>query len=142
MFKLDQAAAWLQGRLVGDGGVQVQRVHSDTRTLQPGDLFVALKGDRFDANDFLAEAQAKGAVAALANRHRLPNGMPGVEVEDTKVALGQLASGWRPRFALPLIAVTGSNGKTTVTQMIASILRAWRPQDALATQGNLNNDIG
>ncbi|MEJ5990581.1 UDP-N-acetylmuramoyl-tripeptide--D-alanyl-D-alanine ligase [Ramlibacter sp. PS3R-8] len=142
MFTLDQAAGWLGGRIVGDGGVQVLRVHTDTRTLQAGDLFVALKGDRFDANDFLADARAKGAVAAIAQPGRLPAGMPGIEVADSKIALGNLARAWRKQFKLPLIAVTGSNGKTTVTQMIASILRAWHPEMHLATQGNLNNDIG
>ncbi|HET8744789.1 MAG TPA: UDP-N-acetylmuramoyl-tripeptide--D-alanyl-D-alanine ligase [Ramlibacter sp.] len=142
MFQLQQAAEWTAGRLVGDGAVEIQRVHSDTRTLQPGDLFVALKGERFDANDFLADAQAKGAVAAIAQPDRLPAGMPGVEVEDSKLALGELAHAWRTQYKLPLIAVTGSNGKTTVTQMIASILRAWQPEGHLATQGNLNNDIG
>jgi UDP-N-acetylmuramoyl-tripeptide--D-alanyl-D-alanine ligase len=143
MMTLQQAAGWIAGAmLVGDGSVPVDRVHSDTRTLQAGDLFVALQGERFDANDFLAEARQKGAVAAIANRGRLPAGMPGIEVDDTKLALGQLASGWRSQFNLPLIAVTGSNGKTTVTQMVASILRAWQPQNMLATQGNLNNDIG
>ena len=142
MFNLQRAAAWVQGRLVGDGAVEVQRVHTDTRTLQPGDLFVALKGDHFDANDFIAEARDKGAVAAIAHHGRLPAGFPGFEVADAKLALGQLAHGWRGQFALPLIAVTGSNGKTTVTQMVASILRAWQPDAHLATQGNLNNDIG
>ena len=117
-------------------------MHSDTRTLQPGDLFVALKGERFDANDMLGEAQARGAVAAIAHRGRLPAGLPGIEVDDSKLALGSLAAGWRAQFGLPLIAVTGSNGKTTVTQMIASILRAWQPDATLATQGNLNNEIG
>lgn len=142
MFNLQQAAAWVRGTLVGDGAVQVQRVHTDTRTLQGGDLFVALKGDRFDANDFIEEARGKGAVAAIAHRGRLPAGMPGIEVDDGKLALGALANAWRRQYALPLIAVTGSNGKTTVTQMIASILRAWQPDAHLATQGNLNNDIG
>jgi UDP-N-acetylmuramoyl-tripeptide--D-alanyl-D-alanine ligase len=142
MFDIQQAAAWTGGRLVGDGSVQVQRVHTDTRSLQPGDLFVALKGDRFDANDFIAEARTKGAVAAIAHAGRLPAGMPGIEVDDSKLALGKLANAWRKRFTLPLIAVTGSNGKTTVTQMVASILRAWQPDAHLATQGNLNNDIG
>jgi UDP-N-acetylmuramoyl-tripeptide--D-alanyl-D-alanine ligase len=143
MFTLAQALPWIPaGRLAGDGGVTVQRVHTDTRTLQPGDLFVAIRGERYDANDFLAEAQAKGAVAAIAHRGRLPSGFPGIEVDDAKLALGSLASGWRSQFNLPLIAVTGSNGKTTVTQMIASILRAWQPDAMLATQGNLNNDIG
>jgi UDP-N-acetylmuramoyl-tripeptide--D-alanyl-D-alanine ligase len=142
MFDLKLAAAWVRGDLVGDGAVQVQRVHTDTRTLQPGDLFVALKGDNFDANDFIAEARNKGAVAAIAQPGRLPAGFPGIEVEDSKQALGRLARWWRKQYTLPLIAVTGSNGKTTVTQMIASILRAWQPDAHLATQGNLNNDIG
>jgi UDP-N-acetylmuramoyl-tripeptide--D-alanyl-D-alanine ligase len=143
MFTLAQALQWIPGgKLAGDGSVPVQRVHSDTRTLQPGDLFVALRGERFDANDFLQEARGKGAVAAIAHRGRLPAGFPGIEVDDSKQALGSLAAGWRAQFQLPLIAVTGSNGKTTVTQMIAAILAAWQPQAMLATQGNLNNDIG
>lgn len=142
MFPLHLAAAWVRGDLVGDGGVQIERVHTDTRTLQPGDLFVALQGDRFDANDFIGEARDKGAVAAIAHRGRLPAGFPGIEVEDSKLALGKLARWWRKQFELPLIAVTGSNGKTTVTQMVASILRAWQPDHYLATQGNLNNEIG
>jgi len=143
MMTLAQALQWIPGgKLSGDGGVAIASVHSDTRTLQPGDLFVALKGENFDANDFVGEARAKGAVAAIAHRGRLPAGMPGIEVDDTKLALGHLAAGWRSQFDLPLIAVTGSNGKTTVTQMIASILRAWQPRNMLATQGNLNNDIG
>jgi UDP-N-acetylmuramoyl-tripeptide--D-alanyl-D-alanine ligase len=147
MFSLAQALAWLPGaRLAGDGAVAVQRVHTDTRSLQPGDLFVALRGERFDAHDFLAQARASGAVAALcefgAADRLTAAGLPGLLVPDTRLALAALASGWRAQFSLPLIAVTGSNGKTTVTQMIAAILRAWKPQCYLATQGNLNNDIG
>jgi len=143
MFTLAQAHAWLPGSVLhGDPGTPVARVHTDTRTLQPGDLFVALKGERFDANDFLAQARQQGAAAALAHRGRLPAGMPGLEVDDCRLALGLLAAAWRAQFELPLIAVTGSNGKTTVTQMVASILRAWQPGACLATQGNFNNDIG
>jgi UDP-N-acetylmuramoyl-tripeptide--D-alanyl-D-alanine ligase len=143
MFTLAQALAWIPGgTLAGHGAVALERVHSDTRTLQPGDLFVALKGERFDANDLLAEAQHKGAAAAIAHRGKLPPSFPGIEVDDTRLALGSLAAGWRAQFALPVIAVTGSNGKTTVTQMIASILLAWQPDAMLATQGNFNNDIG
>ena len=147
MFSLQQALAWLPGaRLVGDGAVAVQRVHTDTRSLQPGDLFVALRGERFDAHDFLAQARTQGAVAALCDADAADRlaaaGLPGLLVPDTRLALAALASGWRAQFKLPLIAVTGSNGKTTVTQMIAAILRAWKPQAYLATQGNLNNDIG
>ena len=147
MMTLQQAQAWIPGaQLVGAAATPLQRVHSDTRTLQPGDLFVALKGERFDANDLLAAAQEKGAAAVLCHAQALPQltqwGLPGLVVADTLLALGQLASGWRAQFTLPLIAVTGSNGKTTVTQMIASILRAAAGDAALATAGNFNNDIG
>jgi UDP-N-acetylmuramoyl-tripeptide--D-alanyl-D-alanine ligase len=128
--------------LVGDGATPVARVHSDTRSLQPGDLFVALRGERFDAHDFLAQAQAAGAAAALAERGLAEAGLPGLQVDDTQKALEALAAGWRRRFVLPLVAVAGSNGKTTVTQMVASILRAWQGEAALATEGNLNNHIG
>ena len=147
MLTLAQALAWLPGaQLAGDGTVAVQRVHTDTRSLQPGDWFVALRGERFDAHDFLAQARASGAVAALcefgAADRLAAAGLPGLLVPDTRLALAALASAWRAQFSLPLIGVTGSNGKTTVTQMIAAILRAWKPQANLATLGNLNNDIG
>ena len=142
-MRLAQAHALLPASaLIGDGGVAIRRVHSDTRTLQPGDLFVALKGERFDAHDFLGQAKAAGAVAALAERGLAEAGLPGLQVSDTRHALGDLAAAWRKRCHLPLIAVTGSNGKTTVTQMIASILSAWLDTAAFSTQGNLNNDIG
>jgi UDP-N-acetylmuramoyl-tripeptide--D-alanyl-D-alanine ligase len=129
-------------RITGTLPQSITRVHTDTRSLQSGDLFVALKGERFDAHDFLPQAQAQGAVAAIAHTGLAAAGLPGVEVPDTRLALGELARLWREQFALPLIAVTGSNGKTTVTQMVASILRAQAGEGALATQGNLNNDIG
>ena len=147
MMTLQQVLGWISSAghpstLVGDGHVQIKRVHTDTRSLQAGDLFVALKGERFDANDFLAQAITMGAVAAIAHHGLAVAGLPGLEVNDSKQALGQLAAGWRSQFELPLIAVTGSNGKTTVTQMIASILRACWQGEAFSTQGNLNNDIG
>ena len=143
MMRLAQAQALLPGAvLVGDGDTLFTRVHSDTRTLQPGDLFVALKGENFDAHDFLADARRAGAVAALAERGLQAAGLPGLQVDDALAALQQLAAAWRTRFTLPLIAVTGSNGKTTVTQMIAAILRAAFGDAAFATQGNLNNHIG
>jgi len=142
MLTLHEAAALLPGAtLVGSGSVAFDRVASDTRTLRSGDLFVALRGERFDGHDFIAAARAAGAVAALAE-HGLGAAMPGLQVADTRVALQQLAAAWRARFALPLVAVTGSNGKTTVTQMVASILRAAHGEAAFATQGNLNNHIG
>jgi UDP-N-acetylmuramoyl-tripeptide--D-alanyl-D-alanine ligase len=151
MLTLRQAMAWLGGaRLVADAAgadeVSFRRVHTDTRTIEAGDLFVALRGERFDANDFLAEARAKGAVAAIcqgdADERLRAAGLPGLVVPDARRALAELATGWRAQFKLPLIAVTGSNGKTTVTQMIAAIFQAFKPKAFLATQGNLNNDIG
>jgi len=147
VMTLQQAWALLQpriptARLVGDGATPLARVHTDTRTLQPGDLFVALKGERFDANAFLADARAGGAAAAIAHGGLEGAGLPGIEVPDSLAALGALATAWRAQLPLPLIGVTGSNGKTTVTQMIASILRAWQGEAAFATQGNFNNDIG
>jgi len=148
---LQQVAAWLtsaqQVGLRGLPDLAICRVHTDTRTLQAGDLFVALRGERFDANAFLAEAKARGAVAAIcqgdaAAAQLAQAGLPGLVVPDARLALAQLATRHRAQFALPLIAVTGSNGKTTVTQMIAAILRAAQGDATLATQGNLNNDIG
>jgi len=122
---LGEAAAMVPGAaLVGDGARAFERVHTDTRTLRAGDLFVALKGERFDAHDFLPQARAAGAVAAMATFGIAEAGLDGLVVRDSLLALQQLATGWRRRFAGPVIAVTGSNGKTTVTQMVASILRA------------------
>ena len=144
MMTLAQAHALLPGSvLVGDGAVEIGRVHSDTRSVQAGDLFVALIGENFDGTDFLPQAQSAGAVAALATCGFEASGLPGLRVPDPQLALVQLAVAWRSQFDLPLIAVTGSNGKTTVTQMIAAILRAWvGPAAALATEGNYNNEIG
>lgn len=143
MMRLCQASTWLPGaRLVGDPQTMLVRVHTDTRSLQPGDLFVALSGVRFDAHDFLPQAKAAGAAGAIVKNGLVAAGLAGLEVPDTQTALSQLAQGWRSQFALPLIAVTGSNGKTTVTQMLASILSAWHPQAMWATRGNLNNHIG
>ena len=142
MMTLAQAHALLpDSTLVGDAAIEVERVHSDTRTLRAGDLFVALRGEHFDGHDFLAAAKAQGAVAALAERGLGPE-LPGLLVADTLLALQQLAAAWRARLHLPLIAVTGSNGKTTVTQMVAAILHAWHGDGGLATAGNLNNHIG
>ncbi len=141
-----QPAQWV-GAEPAHAAPPVLRVHTDSRSIAPGDLFVALRGERFDANDFLADARARGAVVAIAQGEtaavRLAGaGLPGWVVPDARLALGQIARNWRAQFVLPLIGVTGSNGKTTVTQMIASILRVWAGEAALATQGNLNNDIG
>jgi UDP-N-acetylmuramoyl-tripeptide--D-alanyl-D-alanine ligase len=147
MMSLRQAADLLATRhiactLVGDEQTPINRVHTDTRTVAAGDLFVALRGERFDAHEFLPQAKAAGATAAIAEHGLAESGLSGLIVQDAKRALGELAAAWRAQFDLPLIAVTGSNGKTTVTQMIASILKALSPEHSLATQGNLNNDIG
>jgi UDP-N-acetylmuramoyl-tripeptide--D-alanyl-D-alanine ligase len=144
---LNLALSWLShAHGVALTGVVADRVHTDSRSLQAGDLFVALRGERFDGNAFIAQAKAQGAVAVLCEASgeavALAHGLPALVVPDARIALGELAAGWRAQFDLPLIAVTGSNGKTTVTQMIASILRAHAGQDALSTQGNFNNDIG
>jgi len=143
MMTLAECLAMVPGAtLVGDGARAFERVHTDTRTLRAGDLFVALKGERFDAHDFLPQARAAGAVAAIGTRGVAEAGLDGLLVPDSLAALQALAAGWRRRFAGPVIAVTGSNGKTTVTQMIASILRAAHADAAHATAGNLNNHIG
>ena len=150
MMPLLLAVHWLDGVvLYGDEGceeLEVLRVHTDTRSVERGDLFLALKGDKFDANTLLHEACARGAVALICHAGlpaaAYPEEVPRIVVRDTRAALAQLATGWRGDFSLPLIAVTGSNGKTTVTQMLASILHAAVGDAALATQGNFNNDIG
>jgi UDP-N-acetylmuramoyl-tripeptide--D-alanyl-D-alanine ligase len=144
MTTLARAHELLPGStLVGDGATSFARVHSDTRSLRAGDLYVALRGERFDGHAFLGQARAAGAVAALAEEGIAEAGLAGLQVADSRVALGALAGAWRGRMTdLALIVVTGSNGKTTVTQMIASTLRAWQGSAALATEGNYNNDIG
>ncbi|KIG08196.1 UDP-N-acetylmuramoyl-tripeptide--D-alanyl-D-alanine ligase [Caballeronia concitans] len=147
MFTLREAAALIPGAVViGDESIAIARVVTDSRAVQAGDLFVAVKGDRFDAHDFLDQVAKSGAAAALVSRE-LRNSdawpLPVVKVKDTRAALGALAHGWRKRYAMPLVAVTGSNGKTTVKEMIASIFAASVGEDArLATAGNFNNDIG
>jgi UDP-N-acetylmuramoyl-tripeptide--D-alanyl-D-alanine ligase len=138
MMTLKMIMSWLDnGHLCGDDTLSIKRVNTDTRTLRSGDLFVALQGEHFDGNNFLHQAKLAGATAAIANR-----GLDGIQVADTKYALGRIAAGWRSQFKLPLVAVTGSNGKTTVTQMLASIMREYKGEASLATTGNLNNDIG
>ena len=118
-------------------------VSTDTRQVGAGQLFVALRGERFDAHDFLDQAVAQGAVAlVVSDPARVPAGVPALVVADTRRALGQMAAAWRRRFAIPVLAVTGSNGKTTTKEMIAAILRAQYGDGVLATRGNLNNDIG
>ena len=130
----------------------IKAVRTDSRSVVAGDLFIALKGEKFDGTAFLAQAQAQGAVAVLFEASHPEQGehlqhlnnvtVPAFCVPNARAALGSLAAQWRRQFAPALIGVTGSNGKTTVTQMIASVLRTDTAAPSLSTQGNLNNDIG
>lgn len=131
-------AEWAGGRLHGEDA-PVRGVAIDSRRIAPGELFVALPGNRVDGHDFVAAAAAAGAAGALVAR-RQPVDLPQIEVADPRRALGAIAAAWRARFDLPLVAVTGSNGKTTVKEMIAAILSRRGP--TLVTEGNLNNDLG
>lgn len=125
-----------------DARVGFSSVSTDSRTLQSGALFVALSGERFDGHDHVMSARQRGAVAALVER-RVDADVSQLVVADSKRAFGIAAGVWRSRFSVPMIAVAGSNGKTTVTQMIAAILSAAHGEkNRLATHGNLNNDIG
>ncbi|MFL9917434.1 UDP-N-acetylmuramoyl-tripeptide--D-alanyl-D-alanine ligase [Paraburkholderia fungorum] len=144
MFSLREAAALIPGATVlGDDSVLFERVSTDSRSAGPGDLFVAIKGDRFDAHDFLPEVASRNVAAVLVSRTPDALRVPALRVTDTRVGLGALARGWRRKFSMPLVAVTGSNGKTTVKEMIAAIFAAAVGADArLATAGNFNNDIG
>ncbi|AAZ96068.1 UDP-N-acetylmuramoylalanyl-D-glutamyl-2,6-diaminopimelate-D-alanyl-D-alanyl ligase [Thiobacillus denitrificans ATCC 25259] len=143
MMRLSEAAAMLGVPLPG-ADAEVVRVTTDSRTLRPGDLFVALRGERFDGGAFAAQALQQGAAGVVLDRAQAPDLAQALRVDDTRLALGRLAQAWRQRFAIPLVAITGSNGKTTVKEMLAAILRVEAGDAAavLHTEGNLNNDIG
>ena len=142
-LRLGDAAKWIEGaRTIGDASVCIERVHTDSRSVEVGDLFVALQGEHFDAHAFLQQVSQSGASAAMVAFGKADAHLACIEVPDTRKGLGQLAKGWRSQMHIPVIAVTGSNGKTTVTQMLSSILRCAWGDGALATQGNLNNEIG
>ncbi len=144
MMDLDALAAATGGIAAGDR-VGFTGVCTDSRVIAPGDLFVALAGENFDGHDYVPQAIGRGAAAALvARRVGSEREIPQVVVKDTRKALGSLGAAWRSRFSLPVVAVTGSNGKTTVKEMLASILAVHcdGSGDVLATEGNLNNDIG
>jgi len=136
--RLSEVAAACAGTLTGTDR-EFTRVIHDTRRLAAEDLFVAIRGEHVDGHDFLPQAQRVGAAGALVQR-RVDSPLPQVLVADTRKALGAFAGYWRRRFQLPVVGVTGSSGKTTVKEMIASILRL--SGETLATHGNLNNDIG
>lgn len=138
MAQLSQVAQWLRAELNG-ADAPFSSVSTDSRQLQPGALFVALKGERFDAHDHLEAAVQAGAAGAIVAR-QVPVGLPQILVSDTLKALQALAQRWRLQFSAPVIGVTGSNGKTTVKQMLAAVLGT--QGEVLATEGNLNNHIG
>lgn len=137
-WRLAQIAEWSDGRLVG-ADVEITDVTTDTRRSNPGALFVALAGPNFDGHDFI-RGPGDPAVAAVMVQHAVAEGHPRIEVDDTLVGLARFASGWRACVGACVIALTGSNGKTTVKEMLASILS--NVGDTLATKGNLNNHIG
>ncbi|MFN7087368.1 MAG: UDP-N-acetylmuramoyl-tripeptide--D-alanyl-D-alanine ligase [Burkholderiales bacterium] len=147
MMDTAEAARALDAELHG-GSIAFDAVSIDSRAVKRGDLFVALKGARFDGHSFVAQAAAAGAAAAMVEAPQAAagaarSGLPLIVVSDTRLALGRLGAYWRSKFTMPLVALTGSSGKTTVKEMLAAILRAASADDAvLATRGNLNNDIG
>ena len=144
-MSLAEAAAAISGRVSGAGaGLSFAGVSTDSRTIGRGELFIAIRGERFDGHQFLAVAKERGAAGALVDeRFKGEAPLPIIVVDDTRRGLGRLGKHWRLRFAPALIAITGSNGKTTTKEMLAAILRAHAGDaGALATAGNLNTDIG
>ncbi|MBU3555879.1 UDP-N-acetylmuramoyl-tripeptide--D-alanyl-D-alanine ligase [Polynucleobacter sp. UB-Piko-W3] len=150
MTTLAQVHAMLPGSLLLNisaqdaQSVNISRIGTDSRQIDAKELFIALSGERFDAHDFLSDVAKAGAVGALvSNKDRCPTNLPAILVNDTRIGLGALAKAWRANHPIPLALVTGSNGKTTVKEMIASIFRATVGEaHTLVTKGNLNNDIG
>jgi UDP-N-acetylmuramoyl-tripeptide--D-alanyl-D-alanine ligase len=147
MMDLQQAARAIVGTLRG-ANVPFTGVSADSRTVAPGELFVALRGPRFDGHAFVPAAAERGAAAALVEAAWAEGAgaapLPLLVVQDTRLALGRLAHAWRERFSIPLVALTGSSGKTTVKEMLAAVLAeaASSTEAVLATRGNLNNDVG
>jgi UDP-N-acetylmuramoyl-tripeptide--D-alanyl-D-alanine ligase len=144
MLDLKEAARALNGQLLGENA-RFGGVTTDSRQMKPGDLLVAIRGERFDGHVFVADALENGAAGAIADARGAEQieARPLIVVANTRLALGRLAAHWRAQWQGMLVAVTGSNGKTTVKEMIAAILRAHAGADSvLATTGNLNNDIG
>jgi UDP-N-acetylmuramoyl-tripeptide--D-alanyl-D-alanine ligase len=142
---LDTICRQINGELMGDNRVVVNGISTDSRLISPGSLFVALKGENFDGHDYVAQAFAKGAAAAVVERNETwtPESLRGkglIKVPDTLLGLQKIAACWRTNFAIPLIAITGSVGKTTTKDLIASCLGI--TYNTLKTQGNYNNDIG
>lgn len=145
MFTVKEIAAAIGGKIIGPMERKVSGVSTDSRTAIPGELFIPLKGGKFDGHDYLAALFDKGVTVALVDEKRAGGFNPPVEatlieVPDTLVALGDLASSYRKRFSLPVVGITGSNGKTTTKEMLAAIFDSHG--EGLKTSGNLNNLIG
>ncbi len=138
---LSQIQQWVDGSQITKDAL-FDGICTDTRKLKTGSLFVALKGEHFDAHDFLPALVDQGIAAVVAEHLPKAYPLPALIVPDTRIAIGQIAKGWRKLFNIPVVGVTGSNGKTTTKEMIASILRGAFQDDVLVTTGNLNNDIG
>ena len=137
-MRLSEAATFLGGELIGDD-LEFFSVSTDTRTLQAGDVYVALKGPRFNGHQHVAEAREKGAKALIVSES-IKDSQPKIQVKNTLLALGQLASAWMHQFDPVTVAVTGSCGKTSVKEMLMNILS--QQGNTLATEGNFNNEIG
>ena len=135
---LASAAESMRGTLHGADRV-FDGVSTDTRTISHGELFFALSGPNFNGGEFVAEAADKGAAGAVV-ASQVPCDLAQISVADTRLALGRLGATWRQQHAATVVAVTGSNGKTTLKEMIAACLSQAEP--TIATAGNLNNDIG
>ncbi|MBI4357379.1 MAG: UDP-N-acetylmuramoyl-tripeptide--D-alanyl-D-alanine ligase [Gammaproteobacteria bacterium] len=147
IISLSEASLFLRAKMIGKNAT-FQGVSTDTRTLEAGSLFVAISGEHFEGHDFINEAEQKGAACVMVSRP-VKTALPVCEVLDTREGLLQLALFWRRRFEIPVIGVTGSCGKTTVKEMIASILATSLRGEAkdtgdsvLRSQGNFNNEIG
>jgi len=138
VLRLSDCQSPLDGELKGED-IELTGFSIDTRTLEAGDLYIAIKGERYDGHDYCAQAEENGAVGLLVQQ-AIDTDLPQLIVSDTRIALQQLSSLWAQLFQVPTVAVTGSNGKTTVKEMIAAILGQLGP--VLATKGNFNNDIG
>ncbi len=135
---LSSAANCMNGLLQGSDR-PFSGVNTDTRSIREGELFFALQGPNFDGHDYVAIAQEKGAAGAVVSS-RVANALAQIEVDDTKLALGRFGAAWRNNMQVRVVGITGSNGKTTLKELVAACLRATAP--TLATEGNLNNDIG
>lgn len=138
MMRLSEVATLFGAAFTGND-CEIKSVSTDTRTLQPGDLFIALRGENFDGHEYLHVAAEKGAIAAIVDEN-VDVDIFTIKVKDTRLALGELAAYWRQQLDIKVIGLTGSNGKTTVKDMLSSILS--EVGNVASTQGNFNNDIG